>query len=252
MDLATVSQLRQGSMAHVSAVRAVDAVSVRGLELSTKLRAAVTDGDEKRIARLLSDLLRIKGLTKGQRIALQLRALLTMVHGMRSTAVNDEVTGLPNQRGFMQTATRLLDVAARDGQRAHLIYFSLGRDACSDDVAHGGGLLARQMGNFMRDLFPNYGVYDALGRLSSHEFVALTTNDEFSACSARELRARRFSHRSGDAPLLPLRVGIAHFDPARPLAIDELLRCAADAVSTPGMARIASTGLAPQPGLTLC
>jgi GGDEF domain-containing protein len=251
MDLATVSQPRQGSLPRVSAVRAVDAVSVRGLELSTKLRAAVTDGDEKRIARLLSDLLRIKGLTKGQRIALQLRALLTMVQGMRSTAINDEVTGLPNQRGFMQTATRLLDVAARDGQHAHLIYFSLGRDTCSDDVAHGGGLLARQMGNFMRDLFPNYGVYDVLGRLSSHEFVALTTNDEFSACSASQLRARR-SQRSGDIPLLPLRIGIAHFDPARPAAIDELLRCAADAVCAPGMSRIASTGLAPQPGLTLC
>ena len=250
MDLATVSQPRQGSMARVSAVRAVDAVSVRGLELSTKLRAAVTDGDEKRIARLLSDLLRIKGLTKGQRIALQLRALLSMVHGMRSAAVNDEITGLPNQRGFMQTATRLLDVAARDGQRAHLIYFSLGRDACSDDVAH-GGLLARQMGNFMRDLFPNYGVYDVLGRLSNHEFVALTTNDEFSACSASQLRARR-SHRSSDVPL-SLRTGIAHFDPARPVAIDELLRSAAEAVSAPGsMVRIASTGLAPQPGLTLC
>src|SRR5580704_1199992 len=55
--------------------RHTSATAVRHLELTGQLRTAVMDGDEARIARLLSELLRVKGLTKGQRVALQLKAL---------------------------------------------------------------------------------------------------------------------------------------------------------------------------------
>jgi len=248
-------------------------LSARALELSSQLRAAVMEGDDRRIARTLSDLLRVKGLTKGQRVSLQLRAVLGLLHTLRSSALSDEVTGLHNRRGFVQTATRLLDLAGRDGQPAHLVYFCIGE--ASENV------LVRQMGNFLRDLFPGYGVYDVLGRLSGNEFAALTTNAEYAARSKIVLRARQ-SYRDADVPASALRIGVAHFNPARPVAIDELLQSAAHAATTrpaqqgsparpaqaaamrpapaanghtvtvTGVTGMASPGITPQAGLTLC
>jgi len=244
--------------------------AVRGLELTSLLRAAVMDGDEARIARLLSELLRVKGLTKGQRVALQFKALQNLVHALRSAALNDETTGLYNRRGFVQTGTRLLDLAVRDTLPAHLVYFSLGQvELLSATVGRSASdVLVRQMGNFMRDLFPSYGVYEVLGRLTRSEFAALTTSPQYSTRASIALRARR-PQSSCDLPALPLSVGIAHFDPARPVAIDELLDSAQRAMQAPEhaseraiehtaehapkrVARIASSELAPQPGVTLC
>jgi GGDEF domain-containing protein len=206
------------------------ASAARSLEVAGQLRAAIMEGDDARIARLLSDLLRVRGLTKGQRVRLQSRALLNLVHSLRSAALNDELTGLLNRRGFIQTATRLLDLALRDQQSVHLVYFRLaGADSA---VAHGDDacrrvVLLRRMGNFLRDSFPSYGVYEVLGRLSGGEFAALTPLAEH---AAREviMRRARTPESGSDAPALPLQVAIARFDPAGPAAIDELLRSAAD------------------------
>lgn len=222
----------------------------RSLEVAGQLRAAVMEGDDACIARLLSDLLRVKGLTKGQRVRLQTRALLNLVQSLRSAALNDEVTGLYNRRGFVQIGTRLLDLATRDEQVVYLVYLrlesaTLASGASGPSVA---GVLIRQAGNFLRDLFPSYGVYEVLGRLSAREFAALTPVAEHATRTAVMLRAR-----SGcDLSALPLEVGIAHCDPARPVPIDELLQRAARAVSMhETVPRIASSGLAPQPGTTL-
>lgn len=212
------------------------AAIVRSLELASQLRAAVLNGDDARIARLLSDLLRVKGLTKGERVRLQLAALSNLVHSLRAVALNDDLTGLCNRRGFMQTGTRLLDLAARDGQTVYLVYF---RVECGPRSTHNDVLL-RQMGNFMRDLFPSYGVYEVLGRLNLSEFAALTPDSGYASRTA--------------IPPLPLRIGIAHFDPAQPRALDALLRTAMEAVTMQQPhSKIASLPrFAPQPGMTLC
>ena len=179
------------------------------------------------------------------------------MHSLRSATLNDELTGLLNRRGFMQSATRLLDLALRDRQHVHLIYFRLepalteypvaahGRDSCARD------LLLRRIGNFLRDLFPSYGVYEVLGRLGAAEFAALTPLAEHATCSAIMLRAR--SPENGlDAAALPLQITTALFDPSQPLAIDELLQ----KTSRPVVVRepatpVASIGSAPRSDLTL-
>lgn len=228
--------------------------ATRGLEVAGLLRAAIMEGDDARIARLLSDLLRVRGLTKGQRVRLQSRALLNLVHSLRSAALNDDLTGLLNRRGFMQTATRLLDVALRDRQAAYLVCFRLdvyGAATVDADGACARDVLLRRTGNFLRDLFPSYGVYEVLGRLSAGEFAALTPLAEHASRSAIMLRAR--SPESGcNAPALPLQVSIAHFDPALPAAIDELLQNAARAAEIrEPLTEVASVGSAPRSGLTL-
>jgi GGDEF domain-containing protein len=225
MQLAAVARPHQES-----------AAILRSLELASQLRTAVMNGDDARIARLLSDLLRVKGLTKGERVRLQLGALSNLVHSLRSVALNDDLTGLCNRRGFMQTGTRLLDLAARDAQTVYLVYFRIEgvQRSTSDDV------LMRQMGNFMRDLFPSYGVYEVLGRLSANEFAALTPDPGYAARAA--------------IPPLPLRIAIARFDPAEPMAVEALLQNAARGVTMQEpISQIASLPrFAPQPGMTLC
>ena len=227
------------------------ALQDRNAELVGQLRAAAMAGDDAHIRRLLSELLRCQGLTRGQRVSLQLKALLNLVQSLRCIALTDELTGLYNTRGFVQIGTRLLDVASRDAQCAHLIYFqvtelerinaAIGRSA--------GEVLVRQMGNFMRDLFPSYGVYEVLGRLSGAEFAALTTSAEYAARNSIMLRARRPPGRAGDLPALALNVGIAHFSPQRPVGIDELLANAKLALQPQQRANgIASSEITPHTG----
>ena len=200
------------------------AVRARTGELASQLRAAAADGDEARITRLLSELLRCKGLPRGQRIALQQKALLNLVHSLRSAALNDDLTGLHNRRGFVQTATRVLDLATRDNQPAHLIYLGVDQlDQVFESLGRAAGqIVVRQTGNLLRDLFPSYGVYEVLGRVHSDEFAALTTSDRYASKEpilGRILQARR----ENGVPLGGLSVGIAHFDPRQPAGIDELL-----------------------------
>ena len=232
----------------------------RSSEVASQLRAAVMEGDEARIARLLSDLLRVTGLTKGQRVRLQLRTLLNLVHSLRSAMLNDEVTGLYNSRGFMQVGARLLDLAARDEHALYLVYFRLHAAAkpgsAVGETSAGAALdrtsdrtSDRQMGNFLRDLFPSYGVYEVLSRLSTHEFAALTPVAEHATRSGIMLQARSRSELTA----LPLEAGIARCDPASPVPIDELLQDAARAAGEPETFRqVAPSGSASQPEVTVC
>ena len=69
--------------------RNAEALRARNAELAGQLRAAALEGDEARITQLLSELLHIQGLTRGQRISVQLTALLNLVHALRSAALTD-------------------------------------------------------------------------------------------------------------------------------------------------------------------
>src|SRR5215467_10897450 len=137
--------MEAASAVHSSAVRTGHAAlsAARSLEVASQLRTAIMEADDTRLARLLSDLLRVRGLTKGQRVRLQSRALMNLVHALRSAALNDDLTGLLNRRGFMQTATRLLDLSLRDRQAAHLVYFRLAIGAAA--AAHGEEACARNV-----------------------------------------------------------------------------------------------------------
>jgi diguanylate cyclase (GGDEF)-like protein len=217
------------------------------------LRAAVLAGDEAGVKQLLSQLLEARGPTKARRrVPMQLKALLNLLRLLRSVALTDELTGLNNRQGFLQSGARLLDVARRDRQTAHLVCLSLEHlDAVAASLgATAADALVRQAGNFLRDLFPSYGVYEVLGRLSRDEFAALTTSEDYAVRSAVALRARTTQH-DGGLPALSLSVGVAHFSPARPVSIEELLENAAGAMrAAQRLTRIAPSGIDPPPGMT--
>jgi GGDEF domain-containing protein len=234
----------------VAATGREHAALVRGLDLASQLRTAVSSGDDVRIGRLLAELLRVKGLTKGQRVRLQQRALSGLVESLRAAALMDELTGLCNRRGFMQSGLRLLDLAARDGHRAHLFHFSL--DCSARSVPQLDSLTLRQLGNYLRDLFPNYGIYEVLGRLEATTFAALTLEVTDAGHNSIALRAFAGLQR---AEMPPLRIGVAHFNPAHPVAVGELLQQAtmdASVARARASEPSAPPRLAPQAAATLC
>jgi diguanylate cyclase (GGDEF)-like protein len=237
-----------GAAAHPHGVRAGSSEEWVGL-----LRAAVMAGDEMGVKRLLSQLLEAGGpSTTRRRVPMQLKALLNLLRLLRSVALTDELTGLNNRQGFLQCGARLLDVARRDRRPAHLVCFALEHlEAVAASLgAVAGEALVRQTGNFLRDLFPSYGVYEVLGRLSRDEFAALTTSEDYAVRSAVALRARGTQHGSG-LPALSLAVGVAHFNPARPVSIDELLDDAGGAMrAAQRLTRIAPSGIDPPTGMT--
>src|SRR5258707_3836409 len=102
---------------------AQDAVRARNGELTSQLRAAAMEGDELRLTSALSELLRFKRLTSERKVALH--ALTQLIDSLRCVAMTDELTGVYNRRGFLQTGTRFLDVARRDLRSAYLVYFHL-------------------------------------------------------------------------------------------------------------------------------
>ena len=232
MDVASVVQLRRTNDSRT-----------RVLEISAQLRAAIANGDDAGIARLLGDLLRFRGSSRAQSIALQQRALQSLVYLLRSAAMSDELTGLHNRRGFLQCATRLLDLAVRDRCPHRLIYIRLGPKG---DTSTPPMIALRQMGNTLRDLFPDYGVREALGRLGAREFAALTPRVEYLSRDSilRHIAARPAAQGPAGSRL---DVGIAHFDPLSPVGIAELLeRSAQQALCARApLIRIASSASGP-------
>jgi diguanylate cyclase (GGDEF)-like protein len=230
------------------AERVSDAESLRTRsgELANELRAAAIRGDRVHLTRLLSRLLGSREPGSGRSVALL--ALTHLIDSLRSTAMTDELTGVLNRRGFIEVGTRFLNVARRDLHPAYLIYFDLNElKHVNDTAGHAAGdALIRQMGTFLRELFPSYGVYEVLGRLGGDEFAALTTDMQCPSRSEILLRARMPHARAADLPELSLSLGFAYFNPLLPTTIDDLLQSAEQAMyEHKRMPRGSPSGLGP-------
>src|SRR3981081_807102 len=95
----TEASRARGNAEALRRVRNAEALRARNAELGGQLRAAGREGDDARMERLLSELLRVQGLTRAQRVSMQLKALLNLVDSLRSVALTDDLTGLPNREG---------------------------------------------------------------------------------------------------------------------------------------------------------
>src|SRR5262249_54724101 len=146
------------AMAHFGRLTEEQALGPLGGELASQLRAAAIRGDRAHIMRLLSKVLSSREPKAGPKAALL--ALTHLIDSLRSAAMTDELTGALNRRGFHEVGTRFLNVARRDLHPAYLICFDMNDlKQVNDTSGHAAGdALLRQMGNFLRELFPSYGV----------------------------------------------------------------------------------------------
>ncbi|HWZ61517.1 MAG TPA: GGDEF domain-containing protein [Steroidobacteraceae bacterium] len=198
-------------------------------ELGRQILEAVLSDNNPQLEGALRALVRPRGLSSRQRASLQLRELRGLLQALQRANLSDEHSGLYNRRGFLQVGTRLLDLAARDQEAVELICFELRnleeiRRECGAHLEHS---IVCELGNLMRDLFPNYGVYEVLGRLSRLEFAALTPSMDYSARRPHLFRDQGLQMlHLRDCPAVLLNIGFARFDPARPVGLNELLQSA--------------------------
>jgi two-component system, cell cycle response regulator len=141
-------------------------------------------------------------------------------------ALRDDLTGLHNRRGFMALATQQLKWARDTGQHMLMFFADLdGLKWINDHYGHHEGDRAISLtGTSIKETFRKF---DVTGRLSGDEFVALIQEEpgrsaeaicerlhmNLAACTGADSRYR-----------LSLSIGVAHFDPDKPVTLEELMR----------------------------
>jgi two-component system, cell cycle response regulator len=147
------------------------------------------------------------------------RALLQM-------ALRDDLTGLHNRRGFTALASRYLRWARETGQHLALLFADIdGLKSINDRFGHGEG--DRAISLAAASIRASFRRFDVTARLSGDEFVALVI--EVPGRSVEAIRERLQMHLANRAAAerryaLSLSVGVAHFDPALPVTLEELMR----------------------------
>src|SRR5947209_4781752 len=159
-----------------------------------------------------------------------------------------QVEWLLSRKGPMQAASASQSMQSVERGALRARHAELGGQLRVAVMEGNEARIRRLLSELMRGLDPSYGVYEVLGRLQGAEFAALATSPEYASRGALMLRVRRPQQPGSDLPPLSLRVGVAHFNPRRPVGIDELLTIARQSLHEPARAtETASSGLTPQP-----
>jgi len=145
---------------------------------------------------------------------------------LQRLAVVDELTGLLNRRGFLETAARELALASRLHHEAVVLFMDVdGLKRVNDTLGHdeGSRLLADAAGVLARVARSS----DVVGRLGGDEFCVLAIGQARSAMIAVEDRIRdeiRKHNATAERPYeLAMSIGAARFDPNDPEDLDELI-----------------------------
>lgn len=146
---------------------------------------------------------------------------------LRELALVDELTGLHNRRGFFLLAEKQLQIARRAGRPDLLLFADLdGMKEINDRLGHEAGDAAlRRTAAVLRDSFRSS---DILARFGGDEFLVLCPNTApESAANLVEGLERHVGDANAGAAVpwhLSLSVGVAAFDPERPVTLNELVR----------------------------
>jgi two-component system cell cycle response regulator len=151
---------------------------------------------------------------------------LGLQHTLLQMALRDDLTGLHNRRGFIALATRHLRWACNSSQHMALFFADLdGLKSINDRFGHGEG--DRAISRAAACIKETFRKFDVTARLSGDEFVVLIA--EVPGRSADAICGRlqkNLADCSGEESRykLSLSVGVAHFDPGKPVALEELMR----------------------------
>ena len=148
---------------------------------------------------------------------------------LRKMSITDELTGLPNRRGFFVLAEQQLRSAQRSRWSLVLLFADL------DDFKMINDTLGHQAGDealcSMADLFRrSYRDSDIIARMGGDEFAILLVNPTDSGVKAAQDRLQQnldqFNARENGAYQLKVSIGMAEFEPTVQSSIDALMRLA--------------------------
>jgi diguanylate cyclase (GGDEF)-like protein/PAS domain S-box-containing protein len=145
-------------------------------------------------------------------------------------ANTDILTGLYNRRGFMTLAEHQLRVADREKRNLILVYVDLNdMKRINDKFGHEEG--DRALADTANLLRKSFRESDILGRLGGDEFAVLLTQPSERdikqvICEHIQENLKSLNKQGGRHYLLSVSVGIAHYDPAKPSTLSDLLTTA--------------------------
>lgn len=162
-------------------------------------------------------------LVRAIRYAIERHQLQVALHAM---SLIDDLTGLYNRRGFLTLARQQLKTADRLRKRVSQIFVDLdGLKMINDSHGHREGDQALiETADLLRETFRES---DIIARIGGDEFVVLAMEngvgavDQWTQRLHDSLRAR--NARPDRRFPLSLSMGVTHYDPDRPCALDDLL-----------------------------
>jgi two-component system, cell cycle response regulator len=170
-----------------------------------------------------------RGSTAGDSVAraiLYMHGRLELQRALLHMALRDELTGLHNRRGFMALATQQLRLARDMRQHALMFFADLdGLKSINDSFGHAEG--DRAISLAAASIRQTFRKSDVTGRLSGDEFVAMILQEPGRGAEAicQRLQMSLVDCAGAEARYKPsLSVGVAHFDPDKPVGLQELMR----------------------------
>ena len=142
-------------------------------------------------------------------------------------ATTDELTRLSNRRGFLALAQQALNLCARIGAPASLLFTDMdGFKHINDRFGHAEGDNAlRSFAHVLRETLRDS---DVIGRIGGDEFVVLLTDTSSERSNEALARLQRavdeFNRNSKRGYELKFSAGQLAFDPARHTSVDTLLQ----------------------------
>jgi diguanylate cyclase (GGDEF)-like protein/PAS domain S-box-containing protein len=148
---------------------------------------------------------------------------------LRAMSLIDELTGMYNRRGFLTLAQQQLKLARRGFRDLLLLFIDMDDfKEINDSYGHQEGDIAlTRAAQVLRKTFRDS---DIIARIGGDEFVVLAADSNWTTCETviARLRAELCERNATDGYpyLLSFSIGAAHFDPAAPPTIEELLATA--------------------------
>jgi diguanylate cyclase (GGDEF)-like protein len=151
---------------------------------------------------------------------------------LRHLALTDELTCLYNRRGFFAAAAQQLKLACRNAQSLLLLFCDLDNlKKINDSFGHQEGDLA--LIRTADALESAFRASDTLARLGGDEFVVLASeaSTQTQDVLLRRLEKALKKSNAGESRYqLSLSVGVARFEPKRPVSLGELMAQADEAM----------------------
>jgi diguanylate cyclase (GGDEF)-like protein len=149
-----------------------------------------------------------------------------MSMALRSLSLVDDLTGLYNRRGFLTLAEQQLKTAERLQQKMILMFADLdGLKWINDNLGHGEGDLAlKAAATVFKKTFRES---DIVARLGGDEFLVLVlaAGGENAETVVKRLTDNldAFNYGNNRAYKISMSMGFAHYDPATPCNLEDLL-----------------------------
>jgi diguanylate cyclase (GGDEF)-like protein len=217
-----------GALAKVHPLSQPATSNARVNQLARELSIAALDSDEATARQALGNLLKQSGRRSDEKFQEQLKAIENLFLTLRSMALIDELTTLYNRRGFLRTATRLLETARRDRHGALLFFLDVDDlKSINDSAGHDAGdRILVQTAQVLCNVFRNR---DIVSRLGGDEFAVLALSSDpkgGEVITDRLHAAIEASNAASTPPHLSLSVGVVRFDPHSPLSLTALMQMA--------------------------